>query len=78
MQIPKPHYETKNTQNDHIIAHFDYFFTCHNSKTIFLTEILKEIKVTLSEKSLTLIKQKLSHFEEGLVSAERKNSFLSH
>ena len=27
--IPDSRYEKKNTQNEHIIAHFEYFFTCH-------------------------------------------------
>ena len=46
-QIPDFHYdEEKNTQNEQIIAHFEYLFTCHYSKTIWLVENLNEIKVT--------------------------------
>ena len=46
LQIPDSHCEKKNTQNEHIIAHFDYFFTCHYSKTVWLAENLNEIKIT--------------------------------
>ena len=28
----------KNTQNEHIIVHFEYVFTCHYSKTVWLAE----------------------------------------
>ena len=28
----------KNSQNEHIIVHFEYAFTCHYSKTVWLTE----------------------------------------
>ena len=56
----------KNTQNEHIIAHFEYFFTCHYSKTIWLVENLNEIKITHYEKIFSQIKQKFSHFEKGL------------
>ena len=34
LQIPDSHYNKKNTQNEHIIANFEYFFTCHYSKTV--------------------------------------------
>ena len=34
LQIPDSHYEKKNTQNEQRIAHFEYFFTCHYSKTV--------------------------------------------
>ena len=50
LQIPDSRYEKKNTQIEHIIAHFEYFFTCHYSKTVWLTENLNEIKVTHYEK----------------------------
>ena len=56
----------KNTQNKHIIAHFEYFFTCHYSKTVWLAENLNEIKITHYEKIFSHIKQKFSHFEKGL------------
>ena len=46
LQIPDSHCEKKNTQNEHIIAHFEYFFTCHYSKTVWLAENLNEIKIT--------------------------------
>ena len=42
----------KKTQNEHIIAHFQYFFTCHYSKTVWLPENLSEIKITHYEKGL--------------------------
>ena len=66
MRIPDSHYEKKNTQNEHIIAHFEYFFTCHYSKTVWLAENLNEIKITHYEKIFSHIKQKFSHFEKGL------------
>ena len=56
----------KKTQNEHIIAHFEYFFTCHYSKTVWLAENLNEIKITHYEKIFSHIKQKFSHFEKGL------------
>ena len=56
----------KSTQNEHIIAHFEYFFTCHYSKTVWLAENLNEIKITHYEKIFSHIKQKLSHFEKRL------------
>ena len=34
LQIPDSSYEKRNTQNDHIISHFEYFFTCHYTKTV--------------------------------------------
>ena len=70
LQISDSHYEgKKNTQNEHITAHFEYFFTCHYSKTIWLVENLNEIKITHYEKIFSQIKQKFSHFahfEKGL------------
>ena len=57
----------KNTQNEHIIAHFEYFFICHYIKTIWLAETLNEIKITHYEKIFSYIKQEFSHFEKGLV-----------
>ena len=34
-QIPDSYYEKKKyTQNKHLVAHFEYFFTCHHSKTV--------------------------------------------
>ena len=56
----------KNTQNEYIIAHFVYFFTCHYSKTVWLAKNLNEIKITHYEKIFSHIKQKLSHFEKRL------------
>ena len=56
----------QNTQNEHIIAHFEYFFTFHYSKTVWLAENLNEIKITHYEKIFSHIKQKFSHFEKGL------------
>ena len=66
LQIPDCHFEKKNTQNEHIIAHFEYFFTCHYRKTVWLAENLNEIKITHYEKIFSHIKQKCSHFEKGL------------
>ena len=43
LQIPDSRYEKKTTQNEHIIAHFEYFFTCHYSNTVWLAENLYEI-----------------------------------
>ena len=45
LQIPDSHYEKKNTQNEQRIAHFEYFFTCHYSKTVWLADNLSEIKI---------------------------------
>ena len=56
----------KNTQNEHIIAHFEYFLTCPYSKTVWLSENLNEIKITHDEKIFSHIKQNFSHFEKGL------------
>ena len=47
-------------------AHFEYFFTCHYSKTVWLAENLNEIKITHYEKIFSHIKQKFSHFEKEL------------
>ena len=66
LQIPDSHFEKKNTQNQHIIAHFEYLFTCHYSKTVWLAKNLNEIKITHHEKIFYHIKQKFSHFEKGL------------
>ena len=75
LQIPDSHFEKKNTQNEHIIAHFEYFFTCHYSKTVWLAENLNEIKIAYYEKIFSHIKQKFSHFEKRL---GINNIFLSH
>ena len=56
----------KNTENEHIIAHLEYFVTCHYSKTVWFTEYLNEIKITHYEEIFSHIKQKLSHFEKRL------------
>ena len=56
----------KNTQNEHIITHFEYFITWHYSKTVCLAENLNEKKITHHEKIFSHIKQKFSHFEKGL------------
>ena len=50
LQIPDSNYEKKNTQNEHIIAHFEHFFTYHYSKTVWLAENLIEIELTHYEK----------------------------
>ena len=56
----------KNTQDEHIITYFEYFFTRHYSKTVCLAENLNETKITHYEKIFSHIKQKFSHFEKGL------------
>ena len=56
----------KNTQNEHIIAHFEYFFTCHYNKTVWLAENLSEIKITHYEKTFSHIKAIFSQFEKRL------------
>ena len=68
-QIPDYRYEKNNTQNEHIVAHSEYFFTCH--KTVWLAENLSKIKITHYGKIFSHIKQKFSHFEKGL----RKQTF---
>ena len=75
LEIPDSHYEKKNTQNEDITAHFEYFFTCHYSKTVWFPENLNEIKITHYEKIFSHIKQEFSYFEKELVI---KNIFLSH
>ena len=75
LQIPNAHYEIKNTQNEHIIAHFKHFFTCYYSKNVWLTENLNEIKITHYEKIFSQIKQKISHFEKGLGNMLTKKTF---
>ena len=61
LQIPDSHFEKKkNTQKEHIIAHFEYFFTCYYSKTVWLAENLNEIKITHYEKIFSHIKQYFS------------------
>ena len=66
LKIPNSHFEKKNAQYEHIIAHFEYFFTCYYSQTVWPAEILNEIKVTHYEKIFLHIKQKFSDFEKGL------------
>ena len=66
LQIPDSHFEKRNTENELIIVHIEYFFTCHYSKTIWLADNLNEIKVTHYEKIFSHIKQKFSRFEKGL------------
>ena len=75
LQVPDSHYEKKGTQNKHTITHFQYFFTCPYSKSVWLAENLNEIKITHYEKIFSHIKQKFSHFEKGL---GINNIFLSH
>ena len=43
LQVPDSRYEKENTENEYIVAHFEYFFTCHYIKTVWLTENLNEI-----------------------------------
>ena len=56
----------KYTQNEHIIAHFEYFLTCPYSQTVWLSENLNVIKITHDEKIFSHIKQNFSYFEKGL------------
>ena len=65
----------ENTQNEHAIAHFECFFTCHYSKTVWLAENLNERKITHYEKIFSHIKQKFSHFEKGLGNVLKENIF---
>ena len=65
----------KQTQNEYTIAHFEHFFTCHYSKTVWLAENLNEIKITHYEKIFSHIKQKFSQFEKGLGNVLRKKTF---
>ena len=66
LQISDSLYEKKNTQDEHIIAHFRYFFPCRYSETVYVAENLNEIKITHCEKIFSHIKQKFSHFEKEL------------
>ena len=75
LQIPDSHYEKKDTQNEHKIAHFEYVFTCHLSKTVWFTENFNEIKFTYYEKIFSHIRKKCSRLKKGL---GIKNIFLSH
>ena len=75
LQIPDSCYEKKNTQNEHKIAHFEYFFNYHFSKTVWLAENLNEIKITHYENIFSPIKQKFSHFEKGLGNVLTKKTF---
>ena len=56
----------KNIQNEHIIAHFEYFFAFHYSKTVRLADNLSDIKITHYDKIFSHMKQKFSYFEKGL------------
>ena len=66
----------KNTQNEYIIAHFEFFFYLSlYSKTVWLTESLSKVTFSYYEKIFSNIKQTFYHFEKGL---EIKNIDLSH
>ena len=65
----------KNAQNERIIAHFEYFFTCHCSKIVWLTENFNEIKITHDDKIFSHIKQNFSHFEKWLGNMLTKKTF---
>ena len=54
----------KNTQNEHIIAHFEYFFACHYSKTVWLAENLNEIKLLIMRKSFLISSKNFFSFWE--------------
>ena len=65
LQIPNSHYEKKNTWNDHIIANFEFFFSCHYSKTFWLAENLNEIKISHYGKIFSHINQNFSFWESA-------------
>ena len=64
LQIPDSHCEKKNIQNEHIIAHFEYFFTCLYSKTVCLAR--REAQRDKNYSLFSHIRQKFFHFEKGL------------
>ena len=66
LQILDSHFKKINTQNEYITPHFEYFVTCHYSKTVWLAEDLNEIKITHNEKIFFHTKQNFFHFEKGL------------
>ena len=79
LQIPDYHYEKKDSQNKHIIAHVEYAFIFHYSQTVSLAENLDELKITHYEKIFSHIKQIFSHFEKGFGNmVTKKTFFLSH
>ena len=61
----------KKYSNEHRIAHFEYFFTCHYSKTVWLAENLSEIKIFWYQA------KKVSFWERVGKRAERKHFFVS-
>ena len=65
----------KNTQNEQIIAYFEYFFTCQCTKTVWLADNLNEIKITYDVKIFSHIKQKFCHFEKRLSNMLTKKTF---
>ena len=76
LQIPDYHYEKKNSQNKHIIAHVEYVFIFHYShQTVSLAENLDELKITHYEKVFSHIKQIFSHFEKGFGNMVTKKTF---
>ena len=75
LQISDSCYEKKITRNEQVIAHFEYFFTCHYSKTLWLFENLNEINITYYEKIFSHIKQKIFHFEKGLGNVLTEKTF---
>ena len=65
----------KNTQNDHIIAHFEYFFTCHYSKTIWLAENLNKIKLLIMRKSFLISSRNVLILRKGWETWCKENIF---
>ena len=55
----------KKIHNEHMMTHFEYFLTCHYSKTVWLAENLNEKKIAHYEKIFSHIKEKFCHFEKG-------------
>ena len=65
----------KNTQKEHITAHFEYFFTCHDSKAVGLTEKLNEIKITHYEKSFLISSKNFLILRRDGKRADKENIF---
>ena len=78
LQITDSHYE-KKTQNEHIIAYFEYFFTCHYSKAACFTcwKSQRDRNYSLWE-NLFLYEAKIFSFWESIGEhADKENIFFS-
>ena len=68
----------KNTQNEQIIAYFEYFFTCQCTKTVWLADNLNEIKITYDVKSFLISSKNFVILRKGYQTCwQRKHSFVS-